>query len=86
MLGTDVNVNVQFNNDGNADFSDNTNETPNSKLSATAWVRLANMESTGGSMKWKVKSEESKLPLQMVHLSQHLKASTQKERKDYDHD
>ena len=36
VLGTDVNVNVQFNNDGNADFSDNTNENPNSKLSATA--------------------------------------------------
>ena len=32
VLGTDVNVNVQFNNDGNADFSDNTNENPNSKL------------------------------------------------------
>jgi len=28
VLGADVNVNVQFNNDGNADFSDNTNAPP----------------------------------------------------------
>ena len=28
MSRTDVNVNVQFNNDGNADFSDNTNGPP----------------------------------------------------------